>query len=216
MRRAPHIALLLAVAVAGGCASRAPTRAPLPVLAPEALSTAMEGQRAREASLAGVPAWSLTGRAAITRGGKGGSGRLDWHQDGAGYRVELSAPVTRQGWRLSADDRGARLEGLEGGPREGPDADALLLQATGLEVPMSALRSWLRGARADEGRHGAATLAFSNELLPARLEQDGWIIEFLAWHPGDAAAPPLPRRIEARRGDADVRLVVDHWGGMAQ
>ncbi|MBJ7576194.1 lipoprotein insertase outer membrane protein LolB [Luteimonas sp. MC1828] len=215
MRPARVLLALAAAAVLAACATRGPASAPLPVLAPAAVAAAMDGQVAREAQLAALPAWTLTGRAAITRDGKGGSGRIDWRQDGALYRVELSAPVTRQGWRLSADDAGARLEGLEGGTREGPDGGALLYEATGLEVPMAALGAWLRGARADEGRHGPATLAFGGDLLPARLEQDGWVIDFRAWHAGDAATPPLPRRIEARRGGADVRLVVDQWGGMS-
>lgn len=206
---------LAAAAAVGGCATRLPAPAPLPVLAPAAVAAAMDAQVEREARLAALPAWTLSGRAAITRDGKGGSGRIDWRHDGAGYRVELSAPVTRQGWRLSADTGGARLEGLEGGTREGPDGGALLYEATGLEVPMAALGAWLRGARADEGRHGAATLAFGADLLPVRLEQDGWVIDFLGWHAGNAAAPPLPRRIEARRGGAEVRLVIDQWSGAA-
>ncbi|MBB1473919.1 MULTISPECIES: lipoprotein insertase outer membrane protein LolB [unclassified Luteimonas] len=215
MSPARVLLVLAAMALLGACATRGPASAPLPVLAPAAVAAAMDGQVAREARLAGTPAWTLSGRAAITRDGKGGNGRIDWQQDGAGYRVELSAPVTRQGWRLSSSGSGARLEGLDGGPREGPDGSQLLYEATGLEVPMAALGAWLRGARADEARHGPATLAFGADLLPARLQQDGWVIEFRAWHEGDTITPPLPRRIEARRGGADVRLVIDQWGGIA-
>jgi outer membrane lipoprotein LolB len=211
-----RLAALAAVVVLGGCATRLPAPEALPALAPAQVAAAMEAQEARELRLAALPAWGFSGRAAITRDGKGGSGRIDWQQAGDGYRVELSAPVTRQGWRLTADQSGAaRLEGLDGGPREGPDGGQLLYEATGLEVPMAALGAWLRGARAAEYRHGAARLAFGADLLPARLEQDGWRIDFRAWHPGDATTPPLPRRIEARRGGADVRLVIDQWGDAA-
>jgi outer membrane lipoprotein LolB len=121
--------------------------------------------------------------------------------------------VTRQSWRLTGGDGPARLEGLEGGTREGPDGSALLLEASGLEVPVAALASWVRGARADEARFGPAELAFAADHRPARLLQAGWVIDYLAWEePGDAhGGVLLPLRVDARRGDARVRLVVDAW-----
>ena len=71
--------------------------------------------------------------------------------------------------------------------------------------------AWLRGLPADEAVHGPAQLAFGTDLLPARLEQGGWSIESRAWSPAKDAGPALPKRLDARRGDAGVRLVVDAW-----
>lgn len=208
--------ILSALACAGAlaaCATRPPTPAALPALDPAAQAEAEALQAARAAALAAIPAWDLSGRASITRGDRGGSGRIEWHQDGGAFEVALAAPVTRQGWRLVVDAAGARLDGLEGGTRTGPDGQALLFEATGLEVPVGALGAWLRGLPADEAVHGAARLESGADLLPARLEQAGWSIDFRAWHPAAGGLPALPRRIDARRGDAGVRLVVDRWGG---
>lgn len=211
--------VLLALACAGmlaACATR-----PLPPLAPPTLDAAARAraealQAGRAQALAAMPAWSLTGRAAITRGGKGGSGRIEWRQEGDAFEVALAAPVTRQSWRLAVDGQGARLEGLEGGTRAGPDGQALLFEATGLEVPVDALGAWLRGLPADAAVHGPARLAFGDDLMPLRLEQAGWSIEFRTWRAGDVGQPALPLRLDARRGDAGVRLVVDAWGGTEQ
>lgn len=205
------MALACAAALAG-CATRLPAPAEVPALAPAAQREAESLQAARAQALAATPAWSLSGRASITRAGKGGSGRIDWHQDGDRFEVSLAAPVTRQSWRLAVDADGARLEGLEGGTRHGPDGQALLLDATGLEVPVDALGAWLRGLPADDAVHGPARVQYGADLLPARLAQAGWDIEFRAWRGQDAAGPALPLRIDARRGDAGVRLVVDSWG----
>lgn len=208
--------ILCTLACAGAlaaCASRPPAPAALPVLAPAAQAEAEALQAARAQELAARPDWNLTGRASITRAGKGGSGRIEWRQDGTGFDVSLAAPVTRQSWLLAVDAGGARLEGLEGGTRVGPDGQALLFEATGLEVPVDALGSWLRGLPADEAVHGPAHLAFGEDLLPLRLEQAGWSIDFRAWRAEEAGQPALPLRIDARRGDAGVRLVVDQWGG---
>ena len=208
--------ILFALACAGAlaaCATRPPTPATVPVLGPAAQAEAEALQASRAQALAAMPAWSLTGRASITRAGKGGSGRIEWRQAGDDFEVALAAPVTRQSWRLAIDDGGARLEGLEGGTRAGPDGQALLFEATGLEVPVDALGAWLRGLPADEAVHGPAQLAFGEDLLPLRLEQAGWSIDIRAWRAAADDLPALPLRIDARRGDAGVRLVVDRWGG---
>lgn len=213
--RALRILTALACAAAlAACATRLPEPAAVPALDAEAQARAEALQAVRAEALLADPAWQLEGRASITRAGKGGSGRIEWRQDGPAFEVALAAPVTRQSWRLAVDGSGgARLEGLEGGTRHGPDGQALLFEATGLEVPVEALGAWLRGLPADEAVHGPARLEFGADLLPARLEQAGWGIDFRAWRPSTDGAPALPLRIDARRGDAGVRLVVDAWSG---
>lgn len=205
---------LVCVGALAACATRLPAPAPLPALDAAAQARAEAMQAARSEALAGLSVWTLTGRASITRGNDGGSGRLEWHQDGDALEVALAAPVTRQGWRLAVDARGARLDGLEGGPRTGADGQALLFEATHLDVPVAALGAWLRGVPADEAVHGPARVGFGTDLLPARLEQAGWSIDYRSWQPGSDGSPALPLRIDARRGDAGVRLVVDGWTGM--
>ncbi|HST45784.1 MAG TPA: lipoprotein insertase outer membrane protein LolB [Luteimonas sp.] len=203
-------AALLACVCMAGCVSQ-PARLALPALSPTDIAAAEAAQSTRETALAAQPAWMLSGRVAVSRGRDGGSGRLDWRQDGDQFTVTLAAPVTRQGWRLDGDGSGARLDGLEGGTREGPDAAALLLDATRLEVPVAALASWVRGARADVTRFGPAEVAFGADRRPARLVQGGWTIDYRSWVEVDDRV--LPQRLDAVRGDARVRLVVDSWGG---
>ena len=117
----------------------------------------------------------------------------------------LSAPVTRQGWRLTGSPEGARLDGLEGGPRSGPDAQALLREATRWDIPVDALAHWLRAARTP-GAPAQASFTAHGRL--ARLVQAGWTIDY-TW-PADPAAT-RPSRIDARRDTARVRLAVDRW-----
>ncbi|GAA4870824.1 lipoprotein insertase outer membrane protein LolB [Luteimonas vadosa] len=210
MRLRAWVLAVACVASLPACVPR-PVRAPIADLPQGQRAEAEQAQVAREAALAGQARWTLQGRAAISRGDKGGSGRIDWRQEGQSYRLALSAPVTRQSWRLVGDASHARIEGLDGGPREGADASQLLLEATGLEIPVAALASWARGARADEDRFGPARLHFDAERRLARLVQGGWTIDYLAWQGGQGAIPSLPTRLDAARGDARVRLIVDAW-----
>ena len=204
MRRA--IGVLALAALLAGCVA-APVRAPLP---PEQRAAALAAQEAREATLAAHPQWSLEGRVALTNQGRGGSGAIHWRQQGDGFEVSLSAPITRQSWRLSGGADGlARLEGLDGGTRVGADPARLLREATGWEIPVQALADWVRGARHRDG--GPARLAFGADGWPAQLEQDGWTLAFDRWSRPEGSPVALPGRIEAVRGDARVRLVVDQW-----
>src|SRR5690606_19252222 len=189
-----------------GCAAHTARKAP-PVAADAELAT----QLAREAVLLDDPDWSLAGRVALANGDRGGSGRLEWRQGVDRYSVALSAPLTRQSWRLTVDQGGATIEGLDGGPRHGLEASALLLRSTGWQVPVEALPAWLRGARAPG--LGEATLQFGPDGRLQRMVQGGWTIDYANWRLPDEAdgGIAMPHRMEAVREDARVRLVVDAW-----
>lgn len=201
-----RVALFVAGLAMAGCA----TMTSPSVLSPDQQAAAERQQAAREADLRRQAQWSLAGRIAVSNGSNGGSGRIDWSQDAGGYRVALSAPVTRQSWQLSVDHAtgAARLEGLDGGTRTGPDAALLLREATGWDIPVAALGDWVRGLRSPS--LGAAVIQFGPGLRLARIAQGGWDIAY-TW-PDGGAATALPARIDARRGEARVRLIVDQWG----
>ena len=203
MRRLQLVALAAVAALSlSACVSR-PERAPAPVDPAQARQAAE--QRAALAD------WSLSGRVAISGGRQGGSGRIDWTQRGERYDITLAAPVTRQGWRLSGDARSARLDGIEGGPRESTDVEDLLYAATGWSVPVRAMVDWVRAVPAPESVYGPAQVAHGPGGLPARIGQGGWDIEYRDWYEAGTGQPAMPRRIEATRGEARVRLLVDDW-----
>jgi outer membrane lipoprotein LolB len=99
----------------------------------------------------------------------------------------------------------ATLDGLPGGAREGADAESLLREATGWDIPVRSLPRWVRGLRAEPAQ---AVVQFGADGRLARLAESGWTIDY-TWP--SAADALLPARIEARRDDARVRLVIDRW-----
>ena len=204
-RRVGRAALALGVLLLAACAGRAP-RAGLPAIAGDPQAH----QAQREAALAAAPAWSLAGRVAVSNGKDGGSGRIEWRQDGPRYEVSLSAPVTRQSWRLSGQPGQATLAGLEGGPRQGSDAGALLREATRWEIPVEALSAWIRASAAGGGTFGDANYTFGDDGRLKQLNQAGWTIAYSDWRPGTSGVE-LPYRLTAERDAARVRLIVDQW-----
>ncbi|QWP78872.1 outer membrane lipoprotein LolB [Lysobacter sp. K5869] len=196
------LAALLTACAGAGVRPGAPTDRVVPA------ADAAEREAARVARVRAAAQWSLTGRIAVSNAGKGGSGRIEWNQRGGAYEVALSAPVTRQSWRLSGGPDGARLEGLDGGPRAGADAAELLFQATGWDIPVAALGDWLRGLPAGDGAD--ARIARGPDGRPQSIVQGGWTIAY-EW----PASGDLPARLDARRDSARVRLIVDQWQGGA-
>ena len=118
--------------------------------------------------------------------------------------------MTRQSWVLDVDGGGAVLQGVGEGPLRDSDPTRLLRGATGWDIPVAALGCWVRGAAASAPGFGPARIGYGADLLPRRIEQDGWTVEYDGWHAG-AGGLPLPGKVEARRGDNRVRLVVDQW-----
>lgn len=174
-----------------------------PRLRPDALR--MSAQEIRERILVAQPAWTLRGRLAISGPQDGGSGSIEWSQDGGGFRFTVNAPVTGKTWTLRGNDGHAELEGLRGGTIVGDNAAMLLERELGWQVPVDELAHWVRATRAP----GKAELVFRADGLPAELLQAGWKVEYPDY---DASRQPaLPRRIFASRGEYKVRLVVQRW-----
>ncbi|HET9047377.1 MAG TPA: lipoprotein insertase outer membrane protein LolB [Chiayiivirga sp.] len=193
------VLMALALTVLSACSNTTPRRV-------NDLQTELSAQTAREQVLHEHPRWRLSGRIAVSDGRDNGSGRMIWQQDGDSFVISLNAPVTRRSWRLSGGPGHARLEGLEGGPFEGPDASSLLREHLGWNVPMEDLAAWVRGMRA---AHASSTIDFDAEGLPALIQQHDWVIEYRKFARVDDLA--MPTKVFAERGQQRIRLVVDEW-----
>ena len=166
----------------------------------------LNAQLAREQTLAQADHWVLQGRLGVSDGKHGGSGSFSWTQNGDKYEFVLRAPITGKSFRLSGDPAGALLEGLDRGPLRGPDAETLMREALGWEVPLRDLRAWVLGLRADSG---PAELSFGANRLPSLLRQDGWAVDYREW---DATRkPPLPTKVYAERSPFKVKLSIESW-----
>jgi outer membrane lipoprotein LolB len=163
------------------------------------------GEAVRASAVAAVSSWGFAGRIAVSNGNDGGSGRIDWRQDGERLDITIRAPVSGQTWRLAGDrDAGYELSGTKREPVRDANAEALLFNETGWRVPVAALERWVRGLPAARGRP-----RFGDDGLPAELREAGWTIEYRRF---DTARPQaLPTRIVARKGPLQVRLAIAKW-----
>jgi outer membrane lipoprotein LolB len=163
-------------------------------------------QAKREALLAPRTHWALSAHIAVSNGKDGGSGELEWRQDGDRFEFVVHAPVTGKTWKLSGDARRAVLEGLETQPLEGSDAERLLRDRLGWHVPLGELTAWIRGMRASGE---SAMIDYDEQARPALLAQAGWKVEYRDWF--SDSDPPLPRKVFASQGQYRVRVAIQHW-----
>ena len=167
----------------------------------------LNDQAKREQALAHADHWTLQGRLGVSDGKSGGTGSFSWTQNGDQYEFVLRGPaISGMNFRLSGGPDGALLEGLDGGPVHGADAEVLMHKALGWDVPLRDLRAWVLGLRADSG---PAELSFGTDRLLSLLQQDGWAVDYREW---DATRkPPLPTKVYAGKPPYTVRLSIESW-----
>lgn len=162
-------------------------------------------QVAREQRVAAYTAWSLSGRLGVSDGRDGGSGSVEWIQDGAEFHFSVHAPVTGKTWILSGDVAHAVLRGLRDAPIEGASATALLQRELGWRVPVRELAYWVRAMRAP----GKADIEFQPDGLPAAIGQAGWKVEYSDYRKTGGLI--LPGKVFASMGSYKVRLAIRKW-----
>ena len=81
----------------------------------------------------------------------------------------------------------------------------MLNQALGWSVPIESMRAWLLGLPAS--RADSYTLDPQGRLLT--LDSQGWTIEYKRYNDKDGFN--LPSKLELRRSELTLRLVIDQW-----
>ncbi len=185
---------------------------PAPAVRQQGDAAMLGEQQAREQALGSNDHWTLQGKLFVSDGKQGNTGNLSWTQAGDRYDFVLRAPITGKSFRLHGDADGAVLEGLDGGPLQGSNAEELMQRALGWNVPLRELQAWVRGMRAGRvvsNDAGTAELSFGTDRLPSLLVQDGWTVEYRKWDV--TRQPPLPEIVFATRQPYKVKLSVESW-----
>ncbi|MEZ5590155.1 MAG: lipoprotein insertase outer membrane protein LolB [Gammaproteobacteria bacterium] len=156
-------------------------------------------------SAATLQNWQVQGRLAAINGNESWPASVRWEQNQQIYAVDLIGPLG-QG-RISVRGDASSVELSTGQERlQARDPDALLAQATGLQVPISGLKYWIRGipdpatpARIERNADGRI----------ARLEQNGWRIDYPNWIQEQGI--DLPKRIQAVQDALKVNIAITTW-----
>lgn len=167
--------------------------------------------QAHKQQISALDAWQISGKVGIRapRGeGKtaSGSATLFWLQRQGYYDIRLSGPLGRGAARLTGRPGDVTLEVANQGRYQADSPEALLDEQLGWKLPVSHLVWWVRGLPAPDSK-SILTLDSTSHL--ARMEQDGWQVEYLSY--AEQNGYWLPDRLKLHGHDLDVTLVVKDW-----
>ncbi len=189
---------LCLVALLFGCAT-------VPEPAPEREKQA--AWRARLAELSAVEQFSLKGRIAVRIDDEGWQASLRWRQQGEAYDIHIFGPFGRNIARLEGDEDHAVLRTADGESFAAPDAEGLMVEQLGWQLPVSGLRHWVLGVPAPEEATRQVTL---DDLgRPAALRQSGWEVTYPKYKGDERNA--LPGRVQLSQSVVSIKLLVDEW-----
>jgi len=189
----------LLVLVLAGCAT---LPAPLPVTPPESQSAP-----GNSLSAAGLTAWQLSGRVSLTHGEEGWHAGLFWQTQADSYYLRVSGPLGQGGFQLNGDARGVVLVDADGQRYVAQNADTLLAQVAGWQLPVMGLRYWIRGLPAPAA--GQARIGHDESGRIQRLEQSGWVINYQRYQLVDDIF--LPEKLQLVQADTTVKIIIDEW-----
>ena len=153
-----------------------------------------------------IGSWQFTGRVSLTRAEQGWHAGLSWQQQADRFQLKISGPLGQEAFRLTGNAAGVLLEDADGKKIRAGDAESLLLQTTGWELPVTGLRYWVRGLPVPRV-YASERRDVQGRLLA--LEQSGWAISYSRYHFIEGVG--WPAKLRLARDDVTVKLVIDEW-----
>jgi outer membrane lipoprotein LolB len=160
----------------------------------------------RREALQSLHDWRVIGRIGVTSEQEGWHAGLYWNQRGSAYAINLIGPLGQGRVRIWGDGRSVSVQTADGRVLSAADPEQLLAATMDMRLPVSGLIYWIRGLP-DPNQQSELTGDKAGRLI--RLEQNGWMIDYLRYE--QIAGLELPTRIRARQNDLTVQLVVSRW-----
>jgi outer membrane lipoprotein LolB len=147
------------------------------------------------------------GRLSARHGAQAFSANFRWQHADDRDALEFSSPLGQTVAVLSGDAAGVQFVAADGRRATAGDWVTLTEAGLGWRLPVGGLAFWIQGAPRAGAPYSAEP---GNDGRAAVLRQDGWTIVYLAYAPGEDAAP-RPARMTLEYPEIELRLVVDAW-----
>jgi outer membrane lipoprotein LolB len=169
--------------------------------------------------LAQIDHWEIHARAAILvntanlDGDKVYPVGISWSRQQAQFSMIIEAPFGQGVIRIKSNpstdtDKRFKLTLADGKYRLGPTPEALLTELLGWAIPVSGLKSWVKGSPQPETDY---TYELYGEGRLKSMRQDGWLINYLAYFPSEEQTLPLPKRIYLKHKNLGIKIVIERW-----
>lgn len=151
--------------------------------------------------------WAIKGRTAIVQGKEGWNAGLAWREQSASYQINLTGPFAQGGVELKGDKQQVVLTMASGEQIVATSPERLLQENMGVNMPVSALRDWVRGLPYKVKK--IDTMKLDEEGRLTYLKQQDWEIEFLRYVPFEQYS--MPAKIFIKHPEINLRLIIRDW-----
>lgn len=153
--------------------------------------------------------WEIRGRLGVQTGTNGGSVDIIWKQSGEDFSIRLIAPLGAGSHLVQGDSEFAEIQFPDGRRRIIDDIDDVLSTVLEIDLPVSAVKDWVRGLPARS--LSIDKISWNDQGLPERIKQGGWNVEMKNYLGNKIL---LPHAIYLSRDDnaaLDVRVMLRQW-----
>ncbi len=147
--------------------------------------------------------WQLSGKMAIITAQQKGSARVNWQQDGDDYRLNLTSLIGTHILELSRNKGEITLIDNEGNPHQSQDAEALIYQLTGWNIPVAGLPEWIKGLP------GQAEFELNPDRSLASVRDGQWQIVYGDYRDQDGYR--LPHLLTMTGQGSRLKLQINQW-----
>ena len=160
----------------------------------------------RHQALVELDQWQISGRTLIRQGKEAWNAGLRWQQNRGVYQIKLEGPFSQGGVTLDGSETQAILTMNDGQKLVSADPETLIAQTLGVQLPVNALRDWVRGIPSSQ-KIDVLTLDDKGQIT--HLIQQGWDISFLKYMPFGNYS--MPAKIYINHQDSSLRLAITTW-----
>ncbi len=166
----------------------------------------------RQQQLSTLADWQMKGRMVVVNGAELWAISVDWAQRGDQYVIFLSGPFGAGKVQLVGSANGVLLRDADNQVYYASTPEELLLEHTGIAMPLSYLRFWMLGLLQSNSHFAADNIKFDEQGRLESLSREQWDVSFKRYAKIDNVAVELPDKIFLHKGDdVKVRVVVGEW-----
>ncbi len=161
---------------------------------------------ARLTRLGALDSWELSGRVGVATAKDGGSGSLDWKQQGPELTFDFRGPLGAGAVHMQGDAQALHVQSSRGDDFVTADPEQDFTGYLHMPMPVLSMRYWLLGIP-DPGAPYDKSVDAQGE--PIVIEQRDWRVEYQEY--ADVQGLALPVRFTLTRGEVRIKVAVSQW-----
>lgn len=167
----------------------------------------------RQQALGKIDAWEIQARTVIFVKKEVHQVGISWVRERDHFTIVIQAPLGQGVFlvesNITADQSAAiKLSMPDGQLYYGHSAESLLSRLFGWSIPLSGLKSWIKGLPRQPATYSYDL--YADGRLKS-LQQEGWSINYLDYFEDDGATQGLPKKMYLKHQDLALKIVIDRW-----